>query len=98
MYVLHNDDESGLLAGLKDTVPHLMYIKASQNTITSYEKESRECTKDSTAAMLLNRILSILQNMIYKYFRNPVPFGDFKCSTYKKAILMPTFFFSFISD
>ena len=54
MYVLHNGDESGLLAELKDTVPHLMYIKASQTTNTSYEKESRECTKDSTAAMLLN--------------------------------------------
>jgi hypothetical protein len=38
----------------------------------------------------LNFFLSIPQNMIDKYFLNSVPFGSFKCSSYKKAILMPT--------
>jgi hypothetical protein len=64
--VPHSDDESGLLAELKGTVPDRMYIKGSQNTITSYKKERRECTKDSMATMRLDRIVSILQKMMDK--------------------------------
>ena len=51
--MLQSKDESGLVLVL-DTVPELMYINRSQNMITSYKKDSTECTKDSVAAIRLN--------------------------------------------